>query len=131
MSGSKKKDASVPAYQVLRWRIRQGFDTVKVHFFDGAVHPDSKMRWTCKKYPMHHGTFWLSVNEADEWEKKGLSACACCRALELPAEDDVVDFKTFKEDVAEQRKIQAKADKKQKRFTRRRGNSYGMTRYAL
>ena len=100
---------------------------MRVHFGIEIQHMGSRARFTCKKHYARHGTFWLKVQDVVDTEEAGLSACPICAALE---EQETVDFNTFKEDVAEQRKVQKKLDDKAAVYSRR-NNSAGLDRYVL
>lgn len=124
---SKEKQTEVTGADIAKYWKSTGFKSVKIHLGVEAQHPESRCRFTCKKHYMHHGTFWLRLQDVIDAEEKGLSACPCCAALET---SETVDFATFKKDVEEQRKVQEKLDKKQSIYSRRR-DSYGLTKYAI
>ena len=124
---SKDEKFEVTGGQIAQYWKRKGFESVKIHLGIELQHPDSRARFTCKKHYGHHGTFWLRLQDVIDAEEKGISACPCCAAL---AEEETVPFKTFKDDVAEQRKIEESLKKKQATYTRRHGTA-GLARYAI
>ena len=123
----KAEEVEITSGQAANYYRHKGFDSVRIHFGIEVQHMESRARFTCKKHFHSHGTFWLKVQDVVDAEEAGLSACPCCAALE---EKETVDFSTFKDDVAEQRKVQKKIDDKQAVYSRRRGSA-GLDRYVL
>ena len=125
MSKTTKKPDITDENWTSYYKGRNAFSTVKMHFSQEAKHPDSLCRFTCAKHVGTHGTFWVAVRDAVDFEERGESACPMCRAL---ARHETVDFATFKKQVADQRKVLEKAEKKSNR--NRWKSAAGLNRYA-
>ena len=107
----------VSSYQLAKWHaLREGFESVKVHFSHEIRSMENRIRFTCKRHYGFHGTFLQTIRETVEHEAEGRSACPMCRAID---EAEEVAFKEFKSGVDEQRKILAKSAQKAQAALRR------------
>ena len=104
----------------IKWLKTQKLKTVRVHAMFEFRHPDAKIRFTCQRFPMLHGTFWRSYKAALADEQEGKPACAMCAALAQEGQE--VEFETFEAHVKSQRALQKRAADRAGEHARRARN---------